>query len=313
MIGESELYRIPDAYSSNENSPVRLEFRKDLVIWLHSVVTEFKFSSHTLGVAVNIMDRFLVASPVQEADMQLVAITALFLASKLHERRPIRMAEICELFEANAAPGQPRTSSRVKRWELMMLVKLNWAVNAPSLYSFASHMLRLIDSRCVAYEKLVFSVINKVLQDARFLVRGEPSVAYAIVNAVLGCFHDQLEADLQAVMGVVAPDVVMLSGPAYDTLRKLCRDTVHKSAPLPGHATPRVVSDAVTHLRQSAEAAEGGHGGSSAGGHSAASSTMSMEEDELYVSMNSEHSTDSLDMSGAPAEADEEMEGAREE
>ncbi|XP_075596586.1 G2/mitotic-specific cyclin-B1 isoform X2 [Balearica regulorum gibbericeps] len=78
-----------------ENQPVRPKYlagqeingnmRAILVDWLVQVQVKFRLQQETLYMAVAIMDRFLQDNPVSKKMLQLVGVTAMFIASKYEE------------------------------------------------------------------------------------------------------------------------------------------------------------------------------------------------------------------------------------
>ncbi|CAI6248290.1 unnamed protein product [Periconia digitata] len=73
----------PD-YMDNQNE-LEWKMRGILVDWLLEVHTRFRLLPETLFLAVNIIDRFLSAKVVQLDRLQLVGVTAMFIASKYEE------------------------------------------------------------------------------------------------------------------------------------------------------------------------------------------------------------------------------------
>ncbi|KAF2145463.1 uncharacterized protein K452DRAFT_295097 [Aplosporella prunicola CBS 121167] len=73
----------PD-YMSNQ-SELEWKMRGILVDWLLEVHTRFRLLPETLFLAVNIIDRFLSRKIVQLDRLQLVGVTAMFIASKYEE------------------------------------------------------------------------------------------------------------------------------------------------------------------------------------------------------------------------------------
>ncbi|XP_042327345.1 G2/mitotic-specific cyclin-B2 isoform X2 [Sceloporus undulatus] len=59
--------------------------RAILVDWLVEVHARFQLLQETLYMSVNIMDRYLQAQPVSRKELQLVGVTAMFLAAKYEE------------------------------------------------------------------------------------------------------------------------------------------------------------------------------------------------------------------------------------
>jgi G2/mitotic-specific cyclin-B, other len=62
--------------------------RSILVDWLIEVHLKFKLLPETLFITVSIIDRFLEKVRVQKSRLQLVGVTALFIASKYEEIYP---------------------------------------------------------------------------------------------------------------------------------------------------------------------------------------------------------------------------------
>lgn len=73
----------PDYMSHQED--LEWKMRGILVDWLIEVHTRFRLLPETLFLAVNIIDRFLSAKVVQLDRLQLVGVTAMFIASKYEE------------------------------------------------------------------------------------------------------------------------------------------------------------------------------------------------------------------------------------
>lgn len=73
----------PD-YMDNQNE-LEWKMRGILVDWLLEVHTRFRLLPETLFLAVNIIDRFLSTKIVQLDRLQLVGVTAMFIASKYEE------------------------------------------------------------------------------------------------------------------------------------------------------------------------------------------------------------------------------------
>ena len=64
------------------------EDRKILVNWLIIVQVEFKLAPETIQCTVDLIDRFLERSKIKILEFQLLGITAMFIACKLHELYP---------------------------------------------------------------------------------------------------------------------------------------------------------------------------------------------------------------------------------
>ena len=60
---------------------VNPSMRAILVDWMTDVCEEYRLNSVTLFLAANFVDRFLAATSVHRSRLQLLGITALFIAS----------------------------------------------------------------------------------------------------------------------------------------------------------------------------------------------------------------------------------------
>ncbi len=72
-----------------DNQPyIDERMRSTLIDWLVDVHLEFKLVPETLYLTINIIDRYLAKAQVKRAKLQLLGITALFIASKYEEIYP---------------------------------------------------------------------------------------------------------------------------------------------------------------------------------------------------------------------------------
>jgi hypothetical protein len=80
-----EVSTRPNADYMDHQEDLEWKMRGILVDWLIEVHTRFHLLPETLFLAVNIIDRFLSAKVVQLDRLQLVGVTAMFIASKYEE------------------------------------------------------------------------------------------------------------------------------------------------------------------------------------------------------------------------------------
>ncbi|KFO72077.1 G2/mitotic-specific cyclin-B2, partial [Cuculus canorus] len=96
-----------------------------LVDWLIQVHSRFQLMQETLYMCVAIMDRFLQNHPVSRNKLQLVGVTALFLAAKYEEMLSPDIADFVYITD-NAY-----TSDDVREMEIMILKELNFSLGRP--------------------------------------------------------------------------------------------------------------------------------------------------------------------------------------
>lgn len=84
-MGELELKAMPDPnYMDNQNE-IQWHQRTTLVDWLVQIHARYHLIPETLWIAINIIDRFLSKRVVSLVKLQLVGVTAMFIASKYEE------------------------------------------------------------------------------------------------------------------------------------------------------------------------------------------------------------------------------------
>lgn len=80
-----EISTMPNPNYMDNQTELEWKMRGILVDWLLEVHTRFRLLPETLFLAVNIIDRFLSSKVVQLDRLQLVGVTAMFIASKYEE------------------------------------------------------------------------------------------------------------------------------------------------------------------------------------------------------------------------------------
>jgi len=80
-----EITTLPNPNYMDNQTELEWKMRGILVDWLLEVHTRFRLLPETLFLAVNIIDRFLSRKVVQLDRLQLVGVTAMFIASKYEE------------------------------------------------------------------------------------------------------------------------------------------------------------------------------------------------------------------------------------
>ncbi|KAJ5755971.1 hypothetical protein N7533_005514 [Penicillium manginii] len=84
-LKDLELVTLPNPEYIDHQPDLEWKMRGILVDWLIEVHTRFRLLPETLFLAVNIIDRFLSAEVVALDRLQLVGVTAMFIASKYEE------------------------------------------------------------------------------------------------------------------------------------------------------------------------------------------------------------------------------------
>eukprot|EP00984_Skeletonema_dohrnii_P027535 scaffold17091_cov77-Skeletonema_dohrnii-CCMP3373.AAC.5 len=171
------------------SSPLR--WRHAICDWYYDFVDHFKFDREVVGVAVNYFDRYTSINAVSLDDNEnalstyhIVAVTALFLAIKLHATS----CEVDDLQELrNRALSKilydtPQPKNMLEDMEMNMLQALEWSVNPPTLHQFAFLFNKFHSSReiCTGSESYIYEAtryqVELVIFVPQLLAKFKPSI-----------------------------------------------------------------------------------------------------------------------------------------
>jgi G2/mitotic-specific cyclin 2 len=125
-----EIATMPNPDYMDNQSELEWKMRGILVDWLLEVHTRFRLLPETLFLAVNIIDRFLSCKVVQLDRLQLVGVTAMFIASKYEEV----LSPHVQNFVHVADGGFPE--SEILSAERFILAALNYDLSYPNPMNF---------------------------------------------------------------------------------------------------------------------------------------------------------------------------------
>jgi G2/mitotic-specific cyclin 2 len=125
-----EVSTLPNAEYMVHQDDLEWKMRGILVDWLIEVHTRFHLLPETLFLAVNIIDRFLSAKVVQLDRLQLVGVTAMFIASKYEEVLSPHVATFCRVADDGF------TESEILSAERYVLTALNYDLSYPNPMNF---------------------------------------------------------------------------------------------------------------------------------------------------------------------------------
>ncbi|XP_034091083.1 G2/mitotic-specific cyclin-B1-like [Gymnodraco acuticeps] len=99
--------------------------RAILVDWLVQVSLKFRLLQETMYLTVGIIDRFLQDNPVPKKQLQLVGITAMFLASKYEEMYPPEISDFAYVTD------KAYTTAEIRDMEMAILRVLKFQLGRP--------------------------------------------------------------------------------------------------------------------------------------------------------------------------------------
>jgi G2/mitotic-specific cyclin 1/2 len=160
----------PD-YMDSQNE-LEWKMRGILVDWLLEVHTRFRLLPETLFLAVNIIDRFLSAKIVQLDRLQLVGVTAMFIASKYEEV----LSPHVQNFRHVADDGF--TEEEILSAERFVLAALNYDLSYPNPMNFLRRISKA-DNYDIQTRTLGKYLLEIGCLDHRFLAHPPSQVAAA--------------------------------------------------------------------------------------------------------------------------------------
>ncbi|XP_022059729.2 G2/mitotic-specific cyclin-B1 [Acanthochromis polyacanthus] len=99
--------------------------RAILIDWLVQVNLKFRLLQETMYMTVGIIDRFLQDHPVPKKQLQLVGVTAMFLASKYEEMYPPEISDFAYVTD------KAYTTAQIRDMEMTILRVLNFKLGRP--------------------------------------------------------------------------------------------------------------------------------------------------------------------------------------
>ena len=113
------------------------KMRAILVDWLIEVHHKFKLRPETMYLTVHLIDRYLEKEAVQRNKLQLVGITAMFVASKYEEIYAPECRDFVYISD------KAYTREQILATEGSMLAKLNFQLTAPNAYVFLKRFCKV--------------------------------------------------------------------------------------------------------------------------------------------------------------------------
>nr|XP_057918542.1 G2/mitotic-specific cyclin-B1 [Doryrhamphus excisus] len=190
--------------------------RAILVDWLVQVNLKFRLLQETMYMTVGIIDRFLQEHPVRKNKLQLVGVTAMFLASKYEETYPPEISDFAFVTDRAYTTAQIRememTILRVLKFQLGRPLPLQFLRRASKIHEVTAeqHTLAkyLLELTMVDYEMVHFPpsiVASAALALAlKLLDAGE-------WDATLQHYMDYTADSLVPIMAHIAKNVVKVN------------------------------------------------------------------------------------------------------
>jgi hypothetical protein len=167
--------------------PVDITCRSQMIEWIVNIVDHCKFSRSTASIAINFMDRFLMATEWALADrsaFQLASITCLYTAIKIHELTVLSIDSIASLTRNLYRKEQ------IESMERLILDANRWLMNPSTSFTFGDYLCEVVALMDVrhnlgALKELTTLQIESTMQDYELGLLPSSTVAFAaVMNAV---------------------------------------------------------------------------------------------------------------------------------
>lgn len=241
------------------------ECRVKMSEWCFQVLDFCNFNRETVEISMNYLDRYLSTELGREAlsnrtKFQLVAMTCLYTAVKLHEPEAMTPDVMSRLSRGSYA------AQEFEQCELQLLRVLNWRMNPPTASAFVRHFMDLVPSALLDDEdkamlmEFVSFQVELSVNDYSCVTMNASTIAYcAIANALttIGCMGEDTILDgLSRVAGierysarsVKAQEILFACMQSSETSSAVGRVTPHQSVTKTSgrstsvHSSPRCVA-----------------------------------------------------------------------
>ena len=157
----------------SKQTDINAKMRSILIDWLVEVHLKFKLMPETLYLTVNLIDRFLEKEQIMRNKLQLVGVTAMFVASKYEEiRGNDPRSHLPSVLSFVHISDYGYTRDDILRMEGLMLARLNFQLTAPNAFVFVKRFAKVAGIATTprsTTELLANYLVELTLQDYKML------------------------------------------------------------------------------------------------------------------------------------------------
>jgi cyclin B len=177
---------LPDPQYMSKQSDINHRMRAILIDWLIDVHLKYKLIPQTMYIAVNLIDRYLSKHETTRAKLQLVGITAMFIACKYEEIYPPELKDFVYITDGACV------KSDVINMEYRMLKSLEFNITFPTQWSILEIYRRKLDLNEKTF-KLAWFLMELCLIDyktLKFKMSTLAASAILIASKTLGIYRN---------------------------------------------------------------------------------------------------------------------------
>ena len=161
LFKKEEKYLVNPQYMSYQ-SDINHKMRAILIDWLIDVHLKYKLVPQTIYIAVNLIDRYLAKNDTNRAKLQLVGVTAMFIACKYEEIYPPELKDFVYITDGAYVKAD------VLNMEYRMLKSLEFNVTFPTQWSIFEIFRKKLDLNEKCF-KLAWFLMELCLIDYKIL------------------------------------------------------------------------------------------------------------------------------------------------
>uniref|UniRef100_A0A2A4JCL4 Uncharacterized protein n=1 Tax=Heliothis virescens TaxID=7102 RepID=A0A2A4JCL4_HELVI len=135
LLALERAHALHTDYFQNVQIDIQPFMRKVVTTWMLEVCEEQQCEEQVFPLAVSYMDRFLAQRAISRQQLQLLAVTAMLLASKFRQCHPLSVDLLCAYTDNTVYPHE------VRQWEVMLLQRLNWQLSIATAFDFVEPFL----------------------------------------------------------------------------------------------------------------------------------------------------------------------------
>lgn len=203
--------------SSNES--VTDDGRCKMCEWCYNIVDHYDVDREVVSIAMNYLDRHVASkkakategSSISNRDFQLLSVSSLFLAAKLHGDFTVgkngRRIKLHVNMFADLTGGR-FSANDIEASELAILFDLDWFTHPPTTIKFVHSFVKLVPDRTAGGRLLVHPrALVELFEIARFLTELSACAGYLSINfrpsiiafAAVLCALDELDGEVFAL------------------------------------------------------------------------------------------------------------------
>lgn len=152
MVRKDMVYKRDETFLTRHPA-LQAKMRAILLDWLIEVCEVYRLHRDTYYLALDFVDRFLATQEnIPKQQLQLIGITALFLAAKIEEIYPPKLTEFAYVTDTAC------TEDEILDKELIILKALNWDLSPVTVYGWLNIFLQIanLDNISDSHNNFVF-------------------------------------------------------------------------------------------------------------------------------------------------------------